>query len=50
MEMTYNLMYRGQQIPVIRSLKYSEMKYWNGWHEIMAKEERSASERLKGDK
>jgi len=37
-----NLFYRGQQITVIRSLKYSEMKYWNGWHEIMAKEESKA--------
>jgi len=39
-----NLFYRGQQITVIRSLKYSEMKYWNGWHEIMAKEESKAFE------
>ena len=50
MEMTYNLMYRGQQIPVIRSLKYSEMKYWNNCHEIMCEEERKMAAKMSGNK
>jgi hypothetical protein len=39
-----NLFFRKQPISEIYALSYDELKYWNGWHEIMAKEERKAFE------
>jgi hypothetical protein len=33
-----NLFYRGQQTSNIRKMKLSELKYWNGWHEILVEE------------
>jgi hypothetical protein len=38
-----NLFYRGQPISEICILEYHELKYWNGWHELMEKAEKAAS-------
>lgn len=42
-----NLFYRGQAISEIKRLRYAEMKFWNGWHEIMTEEEKRAMEKTK---
>jgi len=34
-----NLFSRGQQISEIKSLRYAELKEWNGWHELMLESE-----------
>jgi len=34
-----NLFYRKQSISDIRSLRYAELKMWNGFHEIIEKAE-----------
>lgn len=34
-----NLFYRGQQIDTLINMTYAELKYWNGWHEIISKAE-----------
>jgi hypothetical protein len=31
-----NLFSRGQQISEIKRLRFSEMREWNHWHELMA--------------
>ena len=41
-----NLFSRGQPIGDIRKLGYKEMKYWNEWHEVMAKRERQTAREL----
>jgi len=43
-----NLFYRGVQPSEIKKMEYWEMKYWNKWHEIMAKKEESLSRGLSG--
>lgn len=42
-----NLFYRGQMIPVIKKLRYAELKEWNEWHELMLKEEIKQAEGIK---
>lgn len=37
-----NLFSRGQSISDIYALSYEELKYWNGWHELMAQAEKDA--------
>lgn len=39
-----NLFYRGQPISEITILEYHELKYWNGWHEVMEEAEKKAYE------
>lgn len=39
-----NLFYRGQPISEIYALSYAELKYWNGWHELMTQAEKKAME------
>jgi hypothetical protein len=34
-----NLFSRGQPITALKDASYGELKYWNEWHEIMAKKE-----------
>jgi len=31
-------------------MTYHDLKYWNKWHEVLAKEEKRISDKLKGDK
>jgi len=38
-----NLFSRGQSIADLKEAAYHELKYWNEWHELMAKEEAKAS-------
>lgn len=38
-QMMGNLFYRRVAPSEIKSMGYKEMKYWNDWHELMAKEE-----------
>ena len=33
---------RGQQIPHLSAMTYSELRSWNFWHEVMADAERQA--------
>ena len=47
-QMMGNLFYRRQQIDVIRSLGFAEMKYWNNWHELMSKEEEKIVKKANG--
>lgn len=42
-----NLFYRGQQISEIYKLSYSQLKYWNGWHEMMSKKEKDEYDKIK---
>jgi len=35
-----NMFYRHQSIDVIDRLTYSDLKYWNEWHEIMIRAEK----------
>lgn len=34
-----NLFYRKQATSDIKNMRFSEMKYWNEWHELIANEE-----------
>ena len=34
-----NLFYRGVPPSEIKAMTFSEMQYWNGWHEVIAKKE-----------
>lgn len=34
-----NLFYRRVSPAEIKAMKFKELKYWNGWHEILANEE-----------
>jgi hypothetical protein len=45
-QMMGNLFSRGQSIDVIRELCYTEMRYWNEWHKVMAKREDRAAQQL----
>jgi hypothetical protein len=45
-----NLFFRGQHIEEIKKLRYAELKEWNIWHELMAKEERKSIEANNGVK
>ena len=35
-----NLFYRGVTPAEIKEMSYSELAYWNGWHELIAKAEK----------
>ena len=35
-----NLFYRGIQPSEIDQMPYGELKYWNEWHELIAKKEK----------
>jgi hypothetical protein len=43
-----NLFFRGQHIEEIKKLRYAELKEWNIWHELMAKEEQKSVDINKG--
>jgi hypothetical protein len=42
-----NLFYRKVSPTELQNMNYHELKYWNSWHEILAKEEKKAVESLK---
>jgi hypothetical protein len=44
-----NLFFRGQRVDVLNKLRYSEISYWNKWHEAMAKHSDDVTEQLKRD-
>jgi hypothetical protein len=33
-----NLFYRGQATSDIKKMNLAELKYWNGWHEVLKEE------------
>lgn len=35
-----NMFYRGQPVNVIDNMTYSDLKYWNNWHEVMVRAEK----------
>jgi hypothetical protein len=37
-----NLFYRGATPSEITAMSYEELRYWNGWHDLMAKAEKNA--------
>jgi hypothetical protein len=37
-QMMGNLFYRGVSTSEIQKMTISEMKYWNGWHNVLRKE------------
>ena len=39
-QMIGNLFYRGVTVTELKGMGYRELKYWNQWHELMAKAER----------
>ena len=39
-----NLFFRGVAPSEIASMGYDELRYWNNWHEIIAKEQKDAAE------
>jgi hypothetical protein len=41
-----NLFSRQQPIDVLTRLRFAELREWNIWHELMAKEELKATEKL----
>jgi hypothetical protein len=43
-----NLFSRGQHIEDIKKLRYAELKEWNVWHELMAKQEQAVVDANKG--
>lgn len=38
-----NLFFRGVAPSEISSMEYHDLKYWNGWHELISKEEERAA-------
>jgi hypothetical protein len=44
-----NLFYRRVPPPIIESMTYGQIAYWNEWHEMMVEEERRAMEAAKDD-
>ena len=45
-----NLFYRKQPINIIKDLRYAELKYWNGWHELMEKQQQEVNDKIAGKK
>lgn len=43
-----NLFFRGATPAEIESMSFEQMRYWNGWHEIMEKAESDARRRAQG--
>ena len=41
------MFYRGQPIDVIEKMTYSDLKYWNGWHDKMCDAEKKYAKDLK---
>jgi len=46
-QMMGNLFYRGVAPFEIEGMGFKQMQYWDGWHKVMAKEEKDAAERLR---
>jgi hypothetical protein len=42
-----NLFFRQQSMKEIAQSTYRELRYWNGWHEAMLKEEKKQIEKSK---
>ncbi len=42
--MAGNLFYRGVAPGEILAMSYEELRYWDGWHQVMAKAERKPPE------
>lgn len=42
-----NMFYRRQQIDVIEKMTYSDLEYWNGWHEKMCDAEKKIIKAVK---
>lgn len=43
-----NLFYRRVSPTEIENMGFKRLKYWNSWHETLAKEEKKAADAIKG--
>ena len=43
-----NLFYRRVSPTEIENMDFKDLKYWNSWHETLIKEEKKATEAIKG--